>query len=135
MEDAVLDFNWDTRGYQLARPKFTRQTFGLPCSVSRGTTIQREDWSMTFSDPERTLFWDVSENNRAVDRARQHDFVTRVFQRLNRTKWTRNTGGVIVGNNEYNRDADYVGGGGNYVSASYGPIGDRAAQPRLSPSW
>ena len=135
LEDAVLDFNWDNQVYQLARPKFTRQTFGLPCVVSRGTTIRRSDWAMAFSDPERSLFWDVSENNRAVDRARGHDFVNCVFTRLDQTTWTRGTGGVIVGNNEYNRDADYVGGGANYVSASYGPTGDRAAQLRLSPSW
>lgn len=135
LEYAVLDFNWDNQVYQLARPKFTRQTFGLPCVVSRGTTIRHSDWSMVFSDSERSLLWDVSENNHAVDRARGHDFVNRVFARLDQTTWTRGTGGVIVGNDEYNQSLQLPGSGANYVSASYGPIGDRAARPRRGRPW
>lgn len=126
VERAVLDFNWDTQGFQLAHPKFSKKTFGLPCSSSRGGTIQREDWTMTFDDAQRELIWEVSENNHAVDRARSHDFVHVVFDRLRHVKWTRGTGGVIVGNDEYSRDTDCVGGGGNYITGSYGPRGAKA---------
>jgi hypothetical protein len=36
--------------------------------------------------------------------------------------WTRGTGGVIVGNNEYN-DGDGVGDGANYIVEGFGPLG------------
>lgn len=74
----------------------------------------------------RTVRWSVSENNHAVDHARDSVLATIFFAALDKVTWTRDTGGSIVGNDEYNREADYVGGGGNYITATYGPRGEAA---------
>lgn len=68
----------------------------------------------------RSVRWDVEENNRAVERAREHPVARAMFQALDRVRWTRGTGGTLVGNDEYNRDSEDEGGGANYVTARYG---------------
>jgi hypothetical protein len=85
------------------------------------------DGMLSFDSKERTVTWSVSENNRAVDDARESFVGELFFKVLSQVNWTRGTGGVIVGNDEYNRDAgsDYEGGGGNYRTASFGPLGER----------
>lgn len=79
----------------------------------------------------RIVTWDVSENNHAVDRARGTHLAAIFFAALDRMVWTRGTGGDIVGNDEYNEDDRSVGGGGNYITASYGPAtASRTRVPR-----
>lgn len=39
------------------------------------------------------------------------------------------TGGVITGNDEANRESDHAGGGANYITDGFGPLG-QAAQAR-----
>ena len=73
-----------------------------------------------FDDKNRTVTWWVSENNRAVERAHDNPLAIVFFNALDRIKWTSRTGGQIIGNDEYNRDADYAGGGGNYITMEYG---------------
>lgn len=75
----------------------------------------------------RTVSWSVSENNHAVERARRHPVAIAFFAALDQVSWTRGSGGVIVGNDEYNRDSDGPGGGSNYITAAYGPKGERVA--------
>lgn len=69
----------------------------------------------------RVVNWEVEENNHACQRARAHPVAQALFGALNRVVWTRGTGGQIVGNNEYNRDNTYEGGGGNFVVETFGP--------------
>ena len=69
----------------------------------------------------RKAHWRVPENNHARDRGRSHPVARAFFAELRRVRWTRGSGGEIVGNDEYNRDSEYEGGGGNYVVDSYGP--------------
>ena len=73
-----------------------------------------------FNVKSHTVVWSVSENNHAVDDARGSKEGRMFFQMLNCVNWTRGSGGVIIGNNEYNRDDYNEGGGGNYVTATYG---------------
>lgn len=66
-----------------------------------------------------TVTWDVPENNHAPERASAHPLAVALFRYLDRVQWTSRSGGQIIGNDEYNRDCDYAGGGGNYVMREY----------------
>jgi hypothetical protein len=68
----------------------------------------------------RNVTWDVPENNHAADSAHSGVEARALFQRLNSIKWTRGTGGVITGNNEYNQEDRSFGGGSNYVVKVFG---------------
>lgn len=93
--------------------------------ISKSASIRIPDGEITFNNENRTVTWDVDENNHAKDHARGHWFARALFRALDGVDWTSKTGGVIVGNDEYNRDADYPGGGGNYITSAYGGIGKR----------
>ncbi len=67
----------------------------------------------------RKLRWEVRENNHSVERAHEHPLGAALFRQLDRITWTRGNGGELVGNDEYNRDAQDCGGGANYVTRSW----------------
>lgn len=75
----------------------------------------------SFSVNGRVVTWEVPDNNHACDYGRDHPLAKKLFELLARVKWTRGSGGKIIGNNEYNRDDDNEGGGGNYVVQEFGP--------------
>jgi hypothetical protein len=83
---------------------------------------------ISLRDTDRTVHWDVSENNHAVDRARESYMGSQFFTLLGGIKWTRGSGGHIFGSNEYEDDAarEYAGGGGSHIKDTFGPEGDRA---------
>jgi hypothetical protein len=74
---------------------------------------------LVLQEPRRVR-WHVGENNHARDRAHEIPFVNAFLRLINEVKWVRGTGGQIVGNDEYNRDNAYEGGGANYVIARHG---------------
>jgi hypothetical protein len=82
----------------------------------------------TISLKNETVFWDVSENNHAIEYARKQPLAVILFNLLNKIEWTDTTGGRIVGNDEYNQDnsRDHEGGGGNYLRQEF----SKAAQKR-----
>jgi len=86
----------------------------------------------TISFGDKVVYWNVPENNHAVERAHEHPVSCALFEALNRVDYgkNRNMGGVIVGNDEYNRDNEDVGGGANYITHAYGPRGDERSRPR-----
>jgi hypothetical protein len=86
--------------------------------------------TITLDHKARTVTWDVGENNHACESARAHPMGEAFFKALGRITWTRGSGGKIVGNDEYNRHEGRgeEGGGGNYVTAEYGP--ERKAKKR-----
>lgn len=86
-------------------------------------TCQWDDEELSISLDGRTVRYSVGENNHSVDHARDSLLGTAFFQFLDNVTWTRGTGGELVGNDEYNQDTTYAGGGGNYVTARFGPLG------------
>ncbi|CAM3836706.1 hypothetical protein VRRI112168_02450 [Vreelandella rituensis] len=85
------------------------------------------EWDISLDDTARTVHWDVHENNRAVEAARESLMGHTLFKELNRIDYGKQKamGGVIVGNDEYNQDDCGLGGGGNYETASFGKAGER----------
>lgn len=81
------------------------------------------DGHISLIEETRSVRWAVSENNRAVEDARDSVMGRKLFALLARMTWVRGSGGSLVGNDEYNRESRDYGGGSNYVTACYGPLG------------
>ncbi|WP_114906620.1 hypothetical protein [Ornithinimicrobium murale] len=101
---------------------------------SRTTHFRCDEASVSFDRKNSTMTWDVAENNHSVERANESWLAGATFGALADVKWTgKNTGGVLTGNDEYNREADYSGGGASYTTAGFGPIGALQAPSHTSP--
>lgn len=96
-----------------------------PKATSTSTLFSYGEVEIGFDNKTRCIEWRVDENNRAVEHAHSHPVSKAFFKALKEITWTTKTGGVFVGNDEYNRDNMGSGGGGNYVTSSYGGIGKR----------
>jgi len=103
--------------YKLIRPK---KNMFAPLPTSKGCSIDCDDSIIVLNNKKRSVIWSVEENNHSVDRARSCHMGRVLFRLLDNIKWTRGSGGTIVGNDEYNRDDYSEYGGGNYVVAEYG---------------
>lgn len=76
------------------------------------------------------VIWRVNENNHAVESSWDSWMGKAFANLLSKISWTRATGGKFVGNDEYNRDSEDEEGGGNYVTARYGPLGKEEERVR-----
>jgi hypothetical protein len=74
----------------------------------------------------RDVLWSVAAGNHAVEHAHAAPLAHVFFAALHKVVWTRGTGGQFVGNDEYNEDSRAVGGGANYITRTFGPLGDQA---------
>jgi hypothetical protein len=116
-------------GEKITRPVRPKKK-DFPLANGKTRHFDSDDGMVILGDDKsRTVVWDVGENNRACDHARSHPMGQAFFALLDKVRWTRGSGGKIIGNDEYNRDSDYEGGGGNYVTAEYGPEKKRALPP------
>ena len=104
-------------------------------ATNRTTTFRCGEPLITFDRGKRSVRWEVPEGNHARDHGRNHPIAQALFKALDRVQWTRGTGGKIVGNDEYNRDSEYEGGGGNYVIDEYGPKVQRQPAHTYGRRW
>lgn len=88
-------------------------------AVSKSAVLHLGEASIGFDNKSKTVSWEVHENNRACERAREYPMAKALFKALGKVEWTKGSGGQIVGNDEYNRDSYDGLGGGNYVVAAY----------------
>lgn len=91
--------------------------------TNRTTNFHASECSVTFDRDNSTVQWGVGENNHAVERARDTYVAAALFGALDQVKWTRGTGGTITGNDEYHREGSEYGGGANYHTDAFGPVG------------
>jgi hypothetical protein len=120
LRNLVVKYDRAKHAYVLNGSQPQRKALKL-FAVSKDADIRLPDADVHFRNKGRAVTWDVSENNRAVEHAHEHWFAKLLFERLGNITWTRGTGGKIIGNDEYNRDAgyDHEGGGGSYVNREY----------------
>lgn len=95
--------------------------------TNRTTVFEGLEASVHFDRRANSVTWEVAENNHAVERAQNSVLGQAFFARLDEVRWTRGTGGTIVGNDEYNTEDRWPGGGGNYACVAKGPIGFASA--------
>lgn len=95
--------------------------------TNRSTVFGAGEGQISFEKDTSSVTWAVGENNHAVEHARENPLAQVFFAEMAKVRWTRGTGGVIVGNNEYNREDRESGGGGNTCNQGFGPVG--AADP------
>lgn len=100
---------------------------------SNRTTSFYAGGHVSFDKENNTVTWDVDENNHAVERARADPKAAAFFDAISKVAWTRGTGGVFTGNDENCRDDEYEGGGANYVTDAYGPVGAEASPTHCRP--
>lgn len=98
--------------------KISLKQFFICAGISK-QGISTSGYSIIFDSANKSVKWIVPENNHAVEDARSTYPAKVLFDNLRKVKWTKASGGSIIGNNEYNED-----GSGNlaspYVVANYG---------------
>lgn len=103
------------------RPPLKPLKKDFPLADSSTKSLSQGEAYVGFDDKTRGAVWQVSENNHAIESARSTALARAFIGALGEIEWTRGSGGKIIGNNEYNRDSEYEGGGGNTVNDEYGP--------------
>lgn len=126
-EDFDLVYKLISPSGALVLPK--KKDFPLATSATKGYDAGYSG-SIILDAQSRKVHWKVSDNNRAVESAWDSAMGTAFHQALGKVVWTRATGGVFIGNDEYNRDSDCAGGGGNYVTSRFGPLGEAGLEGR-----
>jgi len=107
-----------TNPWKLRKP--TKAAIDFAKASQRRFELDSVEACVYFDDETKSVSWSVSENNHAVDDARNHPLARHLFRALRNVDWTRGSGGIIVGNDEYNQDGDDEGGGANYVTMTFG---------------
>lgn len=105
-----------TKEYKLVQPK-KKDLKIYPVSKDVSFRIsERAEVFIGLSNESHTLHYAVPENNHACRDARDLPIVRKMFNLLDKITWVKNSGGVIMGNDEYNDE----NGGGSYTTQSYG---------------
>jgi hypothetical protein len=95
---------------------------GLTPATTRTNEYRIGEARITFDG--RNVTYSSGLNNHQVEHARGYPTVRALMTALDRVRWTRGTGGALVGNDENNQSYTDPGSGGNYITAAYGPLGD-----------
>jgi len=119
----VFTYDADAGKHVLSRTAPQKKALPLRKLGGGGSISYGGGLSITLTNDTRIAKYSVSESKSACERARQHLITKKFFSLLGGLTWKRGTGGCIVGNDEYNREARFDGGGGNYVIERFGPLG------------
>lgn len=101
----------------------------IPKVKSNAILFTADLGTIKLDQKNHSVTWRVSQNNHAVESSRDSFMGDVLFSALSSITWTRNTGGEIVGNDEYNTDGEDDGQGANYVTQRFGPLGNDERTP------
>lgn len=109
-------------GKSLLKPK--KKDFPFP--NSKTLSFDQGPLSIRLDQEAKTLTWSVDEGNHNVEEAHGSELGKQCLRLLKHVTWTRGSGGTFVGNDEYNEEGGrgQEGGGGNYVTERFGPLGE-----------
>lgn len=128
-DKALLGFNAAVSRSKPARVLKTDMAF----PTNRTTEFGNDGCRISFVKAANTIQWSVGENKNARERAHATPWARALFKALDEVRWTRGTGGFFEGNDEYNTEDHGAGGGGNYVTTAFGPIGAAEAPDECRP--
>lgn len=126
-EHMALELDWALRVGKERPKRLIRSNIDWP--TNKTVSFHASDLTISFDGGAKTVAYIVSENNRARDHAQKTHLHVAFYEAMDAVKWTRSSGGVILGNDEYHREGGYEmeGGGGSYVVDAFGPVGAREA--------
>lgn len=117
-EEIIDDVDWRLTLPRGAKPARVLKS-DLPFPTNRTTEFAAGEGSVTFNKESNTVHWDTGQYRDVISKARNSVAGAALFSRIKDVKWTRGTGGVLMGNDEYAEDA----GQGERCYTAYGPIG------------
>jgi hypothetical protein len=91
----------------------------LPFPTNRTTSFPAGEGEVRFDKDTNTVHWSTNENRDAIERAHNSVAGKALFDRIRMVKWTRNTGGVFMGNDENAAEE----GVPDRCHVAFGPIG------------
>lgn len=121
------NMDWEVRTFLESRTSKRALTIKRPTNADRKRMLatQRtskfdsQDYMILFID-DGHLHIDIPEGNHAVEAANEHPPLNALYQILDNVKWTTQSGGLIIGNDEINQDNYGEGEASNYVIQRYG---------------
>jgi hypothetical protein len=119
----------DPKTWKEITPKLRKpQKKDFPLAGSNVNSFQADNCSLVFDNDARTIGWHVPENNHAREHAHATVLGGAFFAAMKTITWTRGSGGVLVGNDEYNHDLgrENVGAGGSYVTHRFSAEAQKA---------
>lgn len=104
----------------------------FPFATNKTSSLDLGHAVVTLHNNLKQLHWRVLESDHAVEMAHTHPVAKTIFSRLKEIKWKRGSGGVILGNDEYNISSGqgYLGGGDDYLNYSFGPVGKKETEAK-----
>lgn len=85
--------------------KFTKAAKSSDISTHLDRSLCFKDCTLFFNKNNSTLDFSIAQNNHSVDRVLESNFYQDFINAMNDVKWTRNSGGVVMYNHEYNIEA------------------------------
>ena len=99
VRDAISTYDYATHVWKIRAPKRPK----APALRTRTLTLAGDDW--TISVDGRDVHIRIHENNHAIEHAQRDRLFNALLRRLGRVVWTRGSGGTVLEQNEYQRDA------------------------------
>lgn len=119
-EEIIDDVSWRLTLAPGAAPARVLKT-DIPFPTNRTTEFQAGEGTISFNKDTKSVSWDTGQYRNVIEKAHSSPAGKALFERIKTVKWTRGTGGVLLGNNELrSEESDDPS---DHATTAYGPIG------------